>query len=99
MFQLHPTVISMGSADEWADFDDEFADEPPELGGDEPAGELPEPVGGASTGEFDVGSVDAPDESGDELGDESGSAHATPGVFATAIPMPSATAKAPTRPT
>jgi hypothetical protein len=43
--------------------------------------------------------VDVPDdESGDEFAVESGSAHATPGVFATAAPIPSATASAPTRP-
>ena len=42
--------------------------------------------------------VDPDDESGDEFAVESGSAHATPGVFATAAPIPSATASAPTRP-
>jgi hypothetical protein len=39
---------------------------------------------------------------GEELGDElepDGSASATPGMVATAVPTPSATANAPTRPT
>jgi hypothetical protein len=48
--------------------------------------------------DVDVPDVDPDDESGDEFAVESGSAHATPGVFATAAPIPSATASAPTRP-
>jgi hypothetical protein len=47
--------------------------------------------------------ADEPDEpEGDELDDElepDGSASATPGMVATAVPTPSATANAPTRPT
>jgi hypothetical protein len=43
--------------------------------------------------------LECDDEPGEELVPESvGSANATPGVLATAIPTPSATAKAPTRP-
>jgi hypothetical protein len=40
-----------------------------------------------------------PDEDSAEESEESGSAHTTPGVLATATPTPKATAKAPTRPT
>ena len=67
---------------------------------DEPAKELPEFVDGGSAAEPDdesAAEVDD-DESFDELDVESGSAQATPGVFATTTPIPSDTAKAPTRP-
>jgi hypothetical protein len=67
---------------------------------DEPAGELPEFVDGESAAEPDDESAADfdDDEPFGELDVVSGSAQATPGVFATATPIPSDTAKAPTRP-
>jgi hypothetical protein len=80
-----PPIESVEPAEELPEFvDDEWAAEPAE--------ELPEFVDGESAADFDD------DEPFDGLGVESGSAQATPGVFATATPIPSDTAKAPTRP-
>jgi hypothetical protein len=75
-------------------------DDSSEVGADDPAEEVDaEPV----EDEFDesppVFDPSDPVELSVELDWESGSAHATPGVFATAAPIPNATANAPTRPT
>jgi hypothetical protein len=72
-------------------FVDEEADEPDEPEADEPEADEPE---------ADEPEADEPE--ADELDDElesDGSASATPGVVATAVPTPSATANAPIRPT
>jgi hypothetical protein len=73
--------------------EDESPDEPAELVGDESDAELDsEPEGGPDDDESDGEESDA------ELVAEAGSAHATPGAFATAAPIPRATANAPIRP-
>jgi hypothetical protein len=57
-----------------------------------------EPVAEADESVEDVGPVDDESEGEAEELESVGSASATPGVFATAVPMPSATANMPTRP-
>jgi hypothetical protein len=81
---------------------------PPVESPDSPASSAPSPVSDVVSpdepaepveGEPEVPpDVDA-DESVDDVDPASGSAHATPGVLATAAPTPNATANAPTRPT
>jgi hypothetical protein len=90
-----PSVLASGVADESVD--------------DEPsvsvvvvvaAAELGERLDALSSVDDEADVLDEPD--GDELDDEvvsDGSARATPGMVATADPIPSATANAPTRPT